>query len=229
MMQATHRIVVIDDHVLIRQAISNLLSEREDIKIVAEGVAGEDVIPLIEQYKPDILLLDINMPQANSSNNALGERFHALPTISWITKEYPETAIIILTQEISRTFIRTAIERGVKGYIWKGDDLLISLSNVVDIVQTGWPVFSQTVMQNLSQKPKDEISLLTEREVAVLSLITKYPDASTIEIANILNISPSTVKKHLTRTFAALEVKTKVSAILRCMELGILSPPNNLT
>ena len=215
-------IVAVDDHPLIRQAVRSLVDEREDMKLVGEGSTGEDAVALVEQHEPNVLLLDLSMPQSAAQE---GQRFQALPTISRLAKRYPEIAIIILTQHYIPVLIKGALSRGVKGYLLKSDDLSLNLPSAIETVSKGGVYFSETISQKLfgSGNDRSEMVNLTERQIEMLNAIYSSPDAAYAEHARNLNITESTFKSHLTKAFKALGVTNVTAAMIRCMELGIVS------
>ena len=216
------KIVTVDDHPLIRQAVRSLVDEREDMNLVGEGSSGKEVTPLVEQHKPDVLLLDLSMPQSVGQER---QRFQALPTISRLVERCPETAIVILTQHYVPVLIKGAIKRGVKGYLLKSDDLSLNLPSAIETVSKGGVFFSETISRNLfgGPKGKSETVNLTERQIEMLNAIYSSPDAPYSEHARNLNITESTFKSHLTKAFKALGVTNVTAAMIRCMELGIVS------
>ena len=224
------KIVTVDDHPLIRQAVRSLVNEREDMNLAGEGSTGEEVIALVERHKPDVLLLDLSMPQSAGQE---GQRFQALPTISRLIESHSETAIIILTQHYVPVLIKGAISRGVKGYLLKSDDLSLNLPSAIETVNKGGVYFSETISQKLfgNKKDKSETVNLTERQIEILNAISSDPDAPYAELARNLNITESTFKSHLTKAFRALGVTNATAAMIRCRELGIVdteTPDNNI-
>ncbi len=219
----TITIVAIDDHPLIRQAIKSLVSTRENMELVAEGAVGSDALKLTEQYQPDVLLLDLSMPQNEEDTEG---RFQALPTIARLMERHPDTSIIILTQHYVPVIIHGAIKRGVSGYLLKSDDLSLNLPGAIEAVAKGGVYFSETVgqqlFQNGAQDKKEKVNL-TERQIDILTTIYNSPDASYTEHAKNLNIKVTTFKAHLTKAFKALGVTNITAAIIRCMELGIIN------
>lgn len=216
-------IVAVDDHPLIRQAIRSLVDEREDMSLVGEGSTGEDVLALVEQHKPDVLLLDLSMPQSTRQE---GQRFQALPIISGLVKQSPETAIIILTQHYVPVLIKGALNRGVKGYLLKSDDLSLNLPSAIESVKKGGVYFSETIAQKLFGDDNDKneiVKNLTQRQIEVLNAIYSDADAPYAEHARNLNITESTFKSHLTKAFIALGVTNATAAMIRCRELGIVN------
>jgi len=125
-------VIAVDDHPLIRQAVRSLLTDRPDMVLTAEGSVGADVFTLTQKHKPDVLLLDLNMPQTESDS---GERFKALPTIAKLIKTYPELSIIILTQYDVPAIIQGAIHLGVQGYMSKSDNLSLDLPEAISRAQ----------------------------------------------------------------------------------------------
>ncbi len=219
----TISIIAIDDHPLIRQAIKSLVSAKENMSLVAEGAVGSDALKLIEQHRPDVLLLDLSMPQNEDDTE---ERFQALPAISSLMAKYPDISIIILTQHYVPVIIRGAIDRGVSGYLLKSDDLSLNLPGAIETVAKGGVYFSETISQHLFQKEardgKETVNL-TERQIDILTAIYNSPDAPYSEHAKNLGIKVTTFKAHLTKVYKALGVTNATSAIIRCMELGIIN------
>lgn len=220
-------VVAVDDHHLIREGIRNNISSQKNIELVGEGRSGDDVFTLVEKHKPDILILDLSMPQRN--NGEIGQ-FQALPAISKLSETHPETRIIILSQQYLPVIIEGAIERGVMGYILKSDDLSLNLPSAIQTVAKGSVYFSETISKELFVRhhpPKPELSL-TERQIEILAQIAMNPDLSYTEQAAYFGISESTLKGHLTKSFKALGVKNVTAAIIKCMQIGIIPRPENI-
>ncbi|MCB0019084.1 MAG: response regulator transcription factor [Anaerolineales bacterium] len=215
-------VVVVDDHHLIRQGVRNLLVPRDDMELVGEGATGDDVLALMEQHTPDVLLIDLSMPQSGAGGST-EKQFKALPTIARLSKSYPDTAIIVLTQHFVPVIIRGAIDLGVKGYLLKSDDLSLNLPSAVATVSKGGVYFSETIGEELFGKSKADRAVdLTARQIEILTTIARLPDDSYASQAASLGITESTLKNHLTKAFKALGVKNITAAIIRCMQLGII-------
>ena len=219
----TITIVAIDDHPLIRQAIKSIVGTKENMELVAEGAVASDALKLTEQYQPDVLLLDLNMPRDEHDNAG---HFQALPTIARLRDQHPHTSIIILTQHYIPVIIRGAIQSGVSGYLLKSDDLSLNLSGAIETVAQGGAYFSETVSQKLFKNEIygrwEEVNL-TKRQIDMLIAIYNSPDASYAEHAKNLEIKVPTFKAHLSKAFKALGVANATSAIIRCIELGIIN------
>ena len=214
------KVVVVDDHYLIRHAIRDMFASQETVELVGEGAVGEDILPLVEQHEPDVLLLDLAMPQNHLDTD---EKFLALPMIAQLRRRWPPMAIIILSAYLKPNIIHGAIKLGVPGYLLKSDDLSRELPTAVVSVYQGSKAFSRTVLDKLVQEPElTQIPSLTARQIEVLAVMAKMPDAPYLELAGQLNITVSTLKKHLTKAYQTLGVRNNKAAIMRCIELGII-------
>jgi two-component system, NarL family, response regulator DegU len=226
-MTKTKSVVIVDDHPLIREAVRSLLSARSDIEIVGEGDVGEDVVPLMETHEPDILLLDLNMPQKKVANN--GSKFHAPAVIKEIRRRWPDTGVIVLTMENVPALILQTINWGVAGYVLKGDDLSLQLITAIDMVSKGSVYFSESVSQTLVGKKEDTQNVtLTPRQMEIMTLVYRNPDGSNLDYAQALGIKEGTVRSHLSSAYVTLGVTNVKAAILRCLELGFFenrTPP----
>ncbi|MGR9000482.1 MAG: response regulator transcription factor [Gammaproteobacteria bacterium] len=219
-------IVAVDDHPLIRQAIRSLVADREDMVLVGEGSVGEHLFPLVAEHRPDVVLLDLNMPQFEArGGDGTPNIFPALPMIARLHKEYPETAVIILSQHIIPSVVHEIVGRNgaIKGYLLKNDDLSLNLPEAVDLVNKGSVFFSEEIRQELLESPeKTGKPLLTKRQIESIAVIAQMPNASYAHHAQVLGISESTLRNHLTAANKVLGVNNITAAILRCQELGII-------
>lgn len=222
--QKPTKVVVVDDHYLIHEAIGSILAKRDDMELVGTGAIGDHVIPLVKKHNPDVLILDLNMPQSEHAGSKV-ERFAILPTIVHLLKRYPRTAIIILTQHMFPMVLQKAVELGVNGYILKSDDVSLNLATAIDTISQGGVYYSQTVLNELRKKQNGQPTIsLTKRQVDVLSITRRYPNASYRENAQRLGIKESTFKTHLHGAFITLGAKNATAAILQSLELGLLPP-----
>ncbi|MCA9918704.1 MAG: response regulator transcription factor [Anaerolineales bacterium] len=215
-------VVTIDDHPLIRTAILSLLESQEEIHLVAEGSAGEHVLPLTEKHKPNVLILDLAMPQ--TENQPSGERFPVLQTVAKLGQDFPETAVIFLTQYASQSMSQQAIRLGVRGYLLKSDDLSMNLPDAIKAVHRGGVYFSKEISQMLFQptQPSMTESVLTKRQKEIILAIAQSPDATYRQLAAELSISESTFKGHLNLAFKALDVANITACIITCMQNGLI-------
>lgn len=214
------QIIIVDDHILIRHGIANQLQPHNNIKIIAQGACGAEVYPLVEQHRPDVLILDVNMPQQTGSS----ERFKVIPAVARLRQDFPNTAIIILSQHVEISIIRHAIERGVQGYLAKSDDFTDEIANAILSAAQGGTVFSPSVQEVLTQNAMRENvgSPLSRRETEILLAIASQPQCNFSEIASQLNIARTTFKTHTQRIYEKLGAENALGAVLKAMYFGII-------
>ncbi len=213
------RVAAVDDAPLIRQAIETLIDPIAEMELVAMGKVGADVMPLVEEYEPDVLLLDLSMPQNEELIDKT--RFNALLAIDQVLEKYPKTRIVVLSSHRIQTLIHKARNKGIPGYLLKSDDLSIHLPEAITTVYKGGIYFSETIGQQVFRTENEQIEL-SPRQVAVLNAIYSAPDASYAELANALEIKEATLKYHLKRTFDLLGVTNKTAAVLKSLDLGFI-------
>jgi DNA-binding NarL/FixJ family response regulator len=215
-------VVSVDDHYLIHTAIHGLLADYENIELVGEGFAGASVFPLVEQHKPNVLILDLLMPQQQGGD--LGkDSFQPIPALAQLREEYPDTAIIILSQYLNQAIVQGAIQHGVRGYLLKSDNLSLNLPDAIEQVSRGGVYFSLEVSRQLFQRPETPSDdLLTYRQRQIILAIAKSPDTPYSEIADRFAITYRTVKGHLDLAYKALGVSNITACIIRCMQLGLI-------
>lgn len=216
-------VISIDDHPLIREAIRGLLAARSDMELVGEGWAGEHLFPLMEQYRPDVLILDLRMP--HYADNGSEERFAPLPALAQLQEAYPQTAVIIFSQYGHHSLIQSAVDNGVRGYLLKDDNLSLNLASAIEAVHNGGLYFSQAISQQLFQAGERQKAgeRLSPRQLEAILAIAKAPDASYAQIADSLHITESTLKGHLNKAYKALDVTNITACIIRCVEYGLIS------
>jgi DNA-binding NarL/FixJ family response regulator len=203
------RIVLADDHVLVRQGLKSLL-EREGFQVVAEASDGQEALGHVESLKPDIAVMDVSMPVLNGLNAARE-----------MSRSFPKTKIILLTQHDESQYIREALEAGAKGYVLKNQvasDLLLAIRQV----SRGQVYLSPGVSSAVTEASKSEKSKnsLTPRERQVLQLIAE--GKSTKDVASLLGISVKTAESHRTRLMHKLDVHETASLVLYALRHGIV-------
>lgn len=213
-------VVIVDDHALIREAVRNLLSDRKHILLVGEGSAGEDVLRLVEEQSPDVLLLDISMPQ--KANDPAGGKFAILPALETLQNDHAHTKVIILSQHLQPALIQAIMRfTTVNGYLLKSDDLTLKLAEAVEVVRRGGIYFSREASRAITEMSK-EIDTLTEKQRAVLLAVAQKPDVHYSELADEMVISLNTFKWHLRQAFQTLGVSNVTAALIVCMERGLI-------
>ena len=185
------RIVLADDHHLVRQGIRALLEKSEDIQVVGEASNGREAVELVEQVAPDVLIMDIAMP-----------RLDGIQAIEHVQATNAETHVVVLSMYSDKAMVRQALKNGASGYLLKGSlasELLLAVraANKGDIYLS--PSISRSILADLMATPvsettPDPFEQLTSREREVLQLVAEgYTNAA---IAQQLEVSTKTVEKH---------------------------------
>jgi DNA-binding NarL/FixJ family response regulator len=207
------RIVLADDHVLVREGLKSLL-EREHFQVMAEASDGQEAVKLVEMHHPDIAIMDISMPTLNGIDAARG-----------LTRSAPKTKVILLTQHEEEQYIHEALEAGVKGYVLKNqvaNDLIQAIRQVGRGEFYLSPGISRAVMEafrNKSERPADP---LTARERQVLQLIAE--GKSTKDTASVLGISVKTAESHRMRLMQKLDIHETASLVRYAVRRGLIQP-----
>ena len=207
------RILLVDDHVLVRQGLRGLL-EHAGFVVVGEASDGQEALRQIESLRPDILVMDISMPTINGLNAARE-----------IQKTSPMTKTILLTQHDEKQYVSEALEVGVKGYVLKnqaGNDLLQAIKHVARGHVYLSPNVTQAVVESYQAKLGSGGTQLTLREKQVLQLIAE--GKTTKDIASVLGISAKTAESHRTRLMHKLDIHETASLVRYAIRHGIIQP-----
>jgi two-component system, NarL family, response regulator DegU len=212
-------VLLADDHVLFRQALRHLLEMEQDIIVVAEAGDGASALTLVDEHRPDVVLLDISMPAMDG-----------IVATAKLRESYPDIGIVILTMFAEDTHIIRAIRAGANGYLLKNSDS----AKVIDAIRA--VARGQSILEpHLVTKLLDEfrklsdvrtptnVSGLTDRELELLRLVAR--GLSNKEIASTLDLAESTVKNRLSILFEKLDVKDRTQAAIYAMSHGLISQP----
>jgi NarL family two-component system response regulator LiaR len=212
------RIIIADDHAIVRQGTRSLLEREKDLEVVGEAGDGEEAVNLIERLRPDVAIVDIAMPKLNGVE---------------VTKRVktccPSTAILILSAYDDDEYVFTLLEAGAAGYLLKDVDGQ-EVVKAVRAVHTGesvlHPIIARKVISRLQSTTtrageKKPVIELSERESQVLKLAAK--GMSNNDIANELFISMRTVQGHLSSIFNKLSVGSRTEAVFQAVKRGWLS------
>jgi DNA-binding NarL/FixJ family response regulator len=215
------RVVVIDDHLVSRKGIISLLADNPKIAVVAEGSAGNHVLELLDQYKPDVLITDLQMPA--QADDPKGVLFEPISTIKRALQKHETLSVIVLSQEQDIQTIQGLAEIGVKGYLLKTDDYARSLGQTVEMIHVGTMYFSPEVRDIILSAPRlRRKAILTKQQLSILRVVVRSPGASREEQARSLDISVSTLHKHTNKMFAAMEVPNMIACVLKAIRLGLV-------
>jgi DNA-binding NarL/FixJ family response regulator len=214
----TIRVLVVDDHTLFRDGLSAILKNVPDIEVVGEAGTGREAVAQAESLAPDVILMDINMPDLNGIEAT--QRVLALK---------PDTGIIMLTMLEDNDSLFAAMCAGARGYILKGADKAEVLKTI-RAVAGGEALFGAAIASRLTRffqnrgladqaEPQPPFSDLTEREQEVLGLIAQGENNQ--EIAQQLHISAKTVSNHISNIFNKLHVADRAQAIVKARQAGL--------
>jgi two-component system response regulator NreC len=212
------RIVLADDHKLMRSGLRVLLEQQPDLTVVGEASDGREAVALVASQRPDVLVMDIGMPSLNGIEAA-----------AQITQSNPEAAIVMLSMHSDESYVLRALKAGAKGYLLK-DSAEADLIQAVRAVAEGKSFFSTAVSKVLlddyvrKQKrsgAEDPYDLLTPREREVLQLVAE--GKSNKEVAQLLNLSVYTVETHRSNIMEKLNLHGVPELILYAVRKGIIS------
>ena len=213
------RVVIAEDHTILREGLRSLLeNESEGYSVVGEAADGLNAIRLVEEEKPDLLLIDLSMPKMNG-----------LSAIAEIKKRCPKTKILALTVHKEEEYILEAFRSGSDGYCLKDADHTV-LKHAIECVLTGKPFFSPEISEKVLEgylegrrtlKSETSWDTLTQRERDVLKLIGEgYKNK---QIAEYLCISPKTVEKHRANIMNKLNLHNAASLTSYAIEKGLVT------
>jgi DNA-binding NarL/FixJ family response regulator len=219
------RVVVADDHVLIREGFRTILSKEADLEVVDEAETGREALDLCRSLRPDLVLMDVRMPEMDG-----------LAATRAIKAERPSTSVLILTTFENPDYLFEAIKSGAVGYVLKDATKGEILGAVRGVLSGDAPLnqnLSLQLLQRLilehqqeprspSREEKEQEKIresLTARELEILELLVQ--GQSNQDIARILSVSLSTVKTHIQHIIAKLEVSDRTQAAVRAIRLGL--------
>lgn len=220
-MEHVIRVVVIDDHYVSRKGIVSLLETNPHITVVAEGNAGNHILELLGTHQPNVLLTDLQMPAR--AEDPKGTLFEPVSTLKKAIESYKSTSVIVISQEHDVQTIQSLAEIGVKGYMLKTDDFAQTLGHAVEMIHMGLQYFSPEVHQVIYAAPKiRQTRALTDQQMNVLRAIMRSPEATREMLAESLHISKSTLQKHITAIFEALDVPNMEACIIKAMRMRLV-------
>ncbi len=209
------KIMIADDHSMIREGLKNLLELEGDIEVVAEAVDGEDCLEKLKTVKPDVLLLDINMPKKTG-----------LDVLSELKDKKSKIKVLVLTVHNETEYLMKAVEIGINGYVLK-DSESAELKKAIFTIAEGenyiQPSLIPALNSKMIEKNEDEIKIesLTKRELQVLKelAVGKFNR----DIAKEMEISERTVKNHISSIFKKLDVTDRTQAAVFAIKNNLIT------
>lgn len=213
-MQANIKIILADDHRIVRAGIRQLLESEKDLQVLAEAGDGEEAKTLIQQHRPDVAVLDIQMPKSSG-----------IEVTRWVRAHLPEVGVLILTAYDDDPYVMAVLQAGANGYVLKTaktHDLIQAVRDVHEGKSALDPAVTRKLMTNIFKiREKTVVEPLTDRELDVLRLAAKGFTNKAIGMQ--LNISDRTVQGHLAHIFAKLQAASRTEAVMRAVSLGWIS------
>jgi DNA-binding NarL/FixJ family response regulator len=205
------RIVLADDHDLVRSGIKALLSMIENVEVIAEAHDGEELVKLVESLDPDIVMTDISMPGMDG-----------ITAISEVHAKHPQVRMLVLSMYDTVDFVKRAVANGACGYLMK-DAPPFELEQAVRSVMATGSYFSPAIAQRLLQPSEPSADdELTHRQVEILKLIAQ--GRASKEIAFELGLSPKTVDVHRARIMERLQLNDIASLTRYAVRKGLIKP-----
>lgn len=207
------RILIADDHEVVRDGLRLILETEEDFEVVGEAGDGAVAVQLAEQLQPDVVLMDLRMPGMDG-----------LQALEHLHTNWPKIAVVILTTYNEDDLMIRGLRAGARGYLLK-DTTRQTLFNSLRAAARGEALFLPEVIARVLNQPsaekRNEISVLTERELEVLRAASRGERSK--EIALHLGISERTVKAHLDNVYDKLGVDSRAAAVATAIERGLLA------
>ncbi|MBM7700166.1 response regulator [Kurthia huakuii] len=217
------KIIIIDDHQLFREGVKRILDFEDTFEVVAEGDDGIDTLPLYEEFQPDVVLMDINMPQKNG-----------VEATAELIEKYPDAKVIILSIHDDESYVSHALKSGALGYMLKEMDA-DEIVDAIKIVAAGGSYLHPKITKNLvaeyrrlserenkgsfhQTEIRRPFHLLTKRECEVLQLLTD--GQSNRAIGETLYISEKTVKNHVSSILQKMNVNDRTQAVVTAIKNG---------
>lgn len=209
--EATIRVIVVDDHDMVRRGLAVFLRTFDDLELVGEASDGEEALRAVEELRPDVVLMDLRMPGVDG-----------VEATRRIRQQYPETQIIALTSFKDERLVHDALQAGAIAYLLKNASV-DDLASAIRAANAGKPTLSPEATQVLieqTRRPTPSQFNLSERELDVLEQMVE--GLTNRQIAEALSISRSTVKFHVSSILAKLNVSSRTEAVALAMQHNLV-------
>jgi len=207
------KILIVDDHQVVRRGLQMTIDAEKDMRVIAEASNGTQVLDAIKKHKPDVVLMDLQMPEMNG-----------VDALKQTRPEYPNLPILILTTFTDDAHVYAALRAGASGFLLKemsGDDLVAAIRGAAQDKPQLHPDIARRLMAR-APMPDDPFDSLTERERGILKLLAR--GKSNKEIAGELVLTEMTVKGYVSDLFAKLGVNDRTQAALMAVRFGLVLP-----
>ena len=212
------RILLADDHRIVREGLKSLLDRQPGIEVIAQAAHGREAVEMAESTFPDVVIMDIGMPQLNG-----------IEATAHMIKRDPRIGVIILSMHADEDYLVSALNAGAKGYLLK-DSAEVDLVKAIESVARGTPFFSPEIARKMTEDHvlflqqrnlQDSFELLTEREKEVIQLLAE--GKSNKEVAGILDVSVHTVETHRMHLMQKLNLHSTAEIVLYAVRKKIIS------
>ncbi|HLO57719.1 MAG TPA: response regulator transcription factor [Bacteroidales bacterium] len=208
------KVIIADDHTLFRQGLKLILEDLDNIEVVADVANGKELVEITHQLNPDLIIMDINMPQVNG-----------IEASRILLHENPELKILVVSMYGDEQYYNSVIENGVKGFILK-DAENTELRAAVNLILSGKTYFSQELLLKLIRNRKNSNQIvLTQRERQILELICQGMNSS--EIAGKLFLSERTIENHRANLLDKTGCRNSLSLVLYAFRNNLVDPGNS--
>lgn len=211
------RVILADDHALVRAGIRSLLEKIPSVSVIAEAGDGREALALVKKHQPTVVLMDIAMPELNG-----------LEAVARIKKDFPGVKVIILSMHVNEEYVRQAFRAGASGYLLK-DGTVAEMELAIEAVRSGGtflsPRVSKCVIENYFEgtgSGSSSLEHLTPRQREILQLIAE--GKSTKEIAYVLGLSIKTIEAHRAQLMDKLDIHDVPGLVRYAMHVGLVPP-----
>ncbi|MCE1252233.1 MAG: response regulator transcription factor [Anaerolineae bacterium] len=213
------KVLILDDHQAIIDGYVFRLSNLADIQIVETLNYAERLEGALEEYKVDVLILDVQVPISMDNMSP----YPIMYVIPKLIDQYPDMSILVISMHDQRTMVRSIMEAGANGYILKDDRAaMVELPTIIRLLHNGGFYISQRISKLLKEVPDDKKNALTPRQIEVLSYCAAYPEASTLQISKQMGVAHSTVRNLLSGAYLKLDVPNRTAALAKARQMGLL-------
>ena len=217
MKQNTHRVILVDDHILLRDTLADIVNEQAEFCVIGKACNGKELVELLNNgYRPNLVILDLNMPVMDGYDTA-----------DYIQKNYPDIQVMVLTMFNTEIPLMRLLQKGVKGFIGKDilpHEFLVALKTVVNkgyyYSNDATGKLGHLFLKSCEEHTSIEKILLTSREIEFLKLVGS--DETYKDIAQKMNLIPRTVDHIRDALFDKLNVKSRVGLVIYAVQNGII-------